>query len=151
MHRIRTNILLGITLSFACASFVAAEPARRPVDFGSPPSGASYAFVRDIRPDVPVIMQPEGVQLTPVLVQPIVPERYPEELIDEAILESPDPRPAGVAWDGTSLWVAGRETNRIYRVDPTSGEVQESFAAPGRFPTCTRTRRKGCPLRAWSA
>jgi hypothetical protein len=76
------------------------------------------------------------VQLTPVLVQPFVPERYAEELTDEAVLKSPDPHPAGVAWDGTSLWVAGRHTNRIYRVDPVSGEVQESFAAPGRFPTC---------------
>jgi len=148
-------LLLGAWAQIALAG----EGARRPVDFGHPPGGASYAFVRDGRPGRPAIVQPGGGKLTPVLVRPLVPKRYPEELADQVVLPSPDPDPAGLAWDGSALWVAGRKSRRIYRIDPDSGTVRESFPSPGRFPTClacegprlwhsdARTRKLYCLVR----
>ncbi|MGB2821190.1 MAG: transglutaminase domain-containing protein, partial [Phycisphaerae bacterium] len=133
-----------------------AEAARKPIDFGHLPNGASYAFVPDNRPGLPTITQPGGMRLTPVLVRPLIPGRFPEELVDEAVFRSPDPDPAGIAWGGSSLWLAGRKSKRIFRIDPGSGKVLESFPAPGRFPTClafdgrrlwhtdARTRRLYC-------
>lgn len=126
--------LAGLLILARAAS--AGEAARKPVDFNSLPGGASYAFVPDPRQDLPAIAQPDGLRLVPVLVRPIVAETYPEELKDEVVFRSPDPNPAGLAWDGADLWLAGRESNRIYRIDPDTGSVRESFAAPGRFPTC---------------
>ena len=109
---------------------------RTPINFGPLPGGASYAFAADPRPGLPTIVQPDGLKLVPVMVRPLVAETYPEELKDEVVFRSPDPNPAGLAWDGTDLWIAGRDSKRIYRVDPGTGDVRESFPAPGRFPTC---------------
>jgi hypothetical protein len=129
-------VLLLVSLLFPVGSCGAGQAGRTPVDFGALPGGPSYAFVPEARPDVPEIIQPDGLRLVPVRIRPLVAEAYPEELKAEAVLPSPDANPAGLAWDGTHLWVAGRQAKRIYRVDPGSGAVRESFPAPGRFPTC---------------
>jgi hypothetical protein len=155
-RRLRSVLLPSVALCFWVHAVHAAGAARQPIDFGHPPNGVSYAFVPDKRPGLPVVVQPGGMKLTPVLVRPLIPKRYPEELADEAVLPSPDADPAGVAWDGASLWVAGRKSKRIFRIDPGTGKVLESFSAPGRFPTClaadgrhlwhtdARTRRLYC-------
>jgi len=135
-RRLWRVLLPSVALCLGGHTVHAAGAARQPVDFGGPPNGASYAFVPDKRPGVPVIAQPGGKRLTPVLVRPLIPKRYPEELTDETVLPSPDGDPAGVAWDAASLWVAGRKSKRIFRIDANSGKVIESFPAPGRFPTC---------------
>lgn len=95
----------------------------------------SLAYVKDARAGLPMLTQPDHDVRTwqPVLVQPNVPQRYPEE-IEERLLPSPDPEPTGLAWDGTGLWVSGRKTGRLYQVDPQSGDVLTSMAAPGSDP-----------------
>jgi hypothetical protein len=138
---IARSVLMGVVLAGAAPGLhpqaaLCGEAGRQPIDLGSPPNGASYAFVPDPRANLPTIAQPGGLKLTPVSVRPLAPERFPEEMQDRAVLRSPDADPAGLAWDGTSLWLAGRKSRRIYRIDPVSGEVRESFPAPGRFPTC---------------
>ncbi len=51
------------------------------------------------------------------------------------------PAPAngkGLAWDGQNFWVAvsvSGDGDLIQQVDPTTGQVGASFAAPGRFPS----------------
>lgn len=39
-----------------------------------------------------------------------------------------------MAFDGTSLWIPNNSPARVYRVDPASGEVLETIAAPGAEP-----------------
>jgi len=36
---------------------------------------------------------------------------------------SPDDGPVGLAWDGEYLWDISWETNKIHKIDPTSGEI----------------------------
>ena len=112
-----------------------AADGRKPHRFGDMPGGASYAYVPDERADVPKILCPDGTALTAVRVEPLVPRVWPEELVDEAAFDAPDPVPACIAWDGRSLWVSGRKTSRLYALDPNSGKVRRSLPAPGGFPT----------------
>lgn len=42
--------------------------------------------------------------------------------------------PTGVTWDGTSLWVADRKSDRFYRIDTETGAVRDSIESPGYFP-----------------
>jgi len=47
-------------------------------------------------------------------------------------LPSPAPLPLGLAADGDTLWMASRETHRLYEIDRAKWTVrQESAAAPG--------------------
>jgi hypothetical protein len=44
---------------------------------------------------------------------------------------APGPEPLGLAFDGTTLWIASREAHRLYAVDPTTWTVGEEAQAPG--------------------
>jgi len=46
-------------------------------------------------------------------------------------LPSPAPKPLGLAFDGTTLWMASRETNRLYAINPTAWTARDEGAAPG--------------------
>jgi hypothetical protein len=41
----------------------------------------------------------------------------------------------GIAWDGTSVWIADRKTDMFYRCDPATGSILDSLATPGYFPS----------------
>jgi len=47
---------------------------------------------------------------------------------------SPGPSPAGLAWDGSHLWVADDDTDTFYKLDPSDGRVLSSCASPGSEP-----------------
>ena len=44
---------------------------------------------------------------------------------------APGPEPLGLAFDGTLLWIASRESRRLYAVDPTTWTVAEEAICPG--------------------
>jgi hypothetical protein len=46
-------------------------------------------------------------------------------------LPAPGPEPLGLAFDGTTLWIASREAHRLYAVDPATWTVGEEAEAPG--------------------
>lgn len=46
-------------------------------------------------------------------------------------LPAPAPRPLGLAFDGTKLWTASRETNRLYAMDPATWNGHDEGEAPG--------------------
>ncbi|KXA93527.1 hypothetical protein AKJ66_01885 [candidate division MSBL1 archaeon SCGC-AAA259E22] len=41
--------------------------------------------------------------------------------------------PTGLAWDGSHFWIANDNTDKIYKLDPSSGEVISSFDWPARL------------------
>ncbi len=47
-------------------------------------------------------------------------------------LPSPAPKPLGVAFDGTKLWLSSLETERIYAMDPAQWTLSDEAAAPGK-------------------
>jgi hypothetical protein len=53
------------------------------------------------------------------------------EIIETARLPAPGPEPLGVAFDGTTLWVASREAHRLYAMDPATWTVRAEAQAPG--------------------
>jgi DNA-binding beta-propeller fold protein YncE len=46
-------------------------------------------------------------------------------------MPSPAPKPLGLAFDGTKLWMGSRETNRIYAIDPATWTASDEGVAPG--------------------
>src|SRR5271165_563451 len=44
---------------------------------------------------------------------------------------APGPEPLGLAFNGTTLWIASREAHRLYDVDPERWTVREEAQAPG--------------------
>ncbi len=46
-------------------------------------------------------------------------------------LPSPAPKPLGVAFNGGTLWMASRETHRLYAIDASSWTVRDEAQAPG--------------------
>ena len=63
--------------------------------------------------------------------------RYETELFtpNYTYFASPDSTPQGLAWDGQYLWLAGDNQNRIYKLNPSTGEVITYFASPDSDPT----------------
>ncbi len=53
------------------------------------------------------------------------------EIIETARLPAPGPEPLGLAFDGTTLWVASREAHRLYAMDPATWTVRAETEAPG--------------------
>ncbi|MHB8146103.1 MAG: YncE family protein [Vulcanimicrobiaceae bacterium] len=47
-------------------------------------------------------------------------------------LPSPAPRPLGVAFDGTRLWLSSLETERLYAMDPAQWTLSDQAIAPGK-------------------
>jgi hypothetical protein len=53
-------------------------------------------------------------------------------MIDEILrLPAPGPEPLGLAFDGTTLWIASREAHRLYAVNPATWIVGDEAKAPG--------------------
>jgi len=54
----------------------------------------------------------------------------------EVIKSFPTPRTCstGVAWDGSSLWVADRKCDTLYQLDPTNGSIKNTISSPGYWP-----------------
>ncbi len=50
-------------------------------------------------------------------------------------IPSPESNPLGMTYDGSSLWVIDRLTDRIYRVNPVDGAVTDSLPTPRFDPT----------------
>lgn len=50
-------------------------------------------------------------------------------------IPAPSRCPSGLAWDGRSLWLSDWREARIYKIDPQSGQVRDSFPAPCPKPT----------------
>ncbi len=46
-------------------------------------------------------------------------------------LAAPGPEPLGLAFNGSTLWIASREAHRLYAVDPVTWKVGEEAEAPG--------------------
>ena len=44
---------------------------------------------------------------------------------------APGPEPLGLAFDGTTLWIASREAHRLFAIDPATWTVVEEAQAPG--------------------
>ncbi len=53
------------------------------------------------------------------------------EILEILRLPAPGPEPLGLAFDGTSLWVASREAHRLYALDPATWTVRSEDPAPG--------------------
>ena len=53
------------------------------------------------------------------------------EITEILRLPSPAPKPFGLAFDGTVLWMNSRDTDRLYALDPATWTVREEAAAPG--------------------
>lgn len=51
------------------------------------------------------------------------------EVVEER--PAPGPGPAGLAWDGQTLWNADFRRGRIFGLEPASGEVVDSLLCPG--------------------
>ncbi len=49
-------------------------------------------------------------------------------------IPAPGPRPTGLAFDGSQLWLADAGTDKLYRIDPRSGRVTATFETPGYHP-----------------
>jgi hypothetical protein len=50
-----------------------------------------------------------------------------------AAYDSPVPRPAGLGWDGTSLWMVSDSDQTIYKLDPDTMAVLDSMSTPLRI------------------
>ena len=46
-------------------------------------------------------------------------------------LPSPAPKPLGLAFDGPTLWMASRETNRMYAINASAWTARDEGEAPG--------------------
>jgi hypothetical protein len=132
--------ILGIPLMLGAASAWAEEPAESKTTCSASNDGRvendSLAYAKDDRADIPKLTQPDHFVKTwePVVVRPQSLDKFPEEL-ELRVLPSPDPLPAGLAWDGTHLWIAGRNACKIFQIDPQDGKVLANFPAPGELPT----------------
>ena len=58
---------------------------------------------------------------------------YPGAIIAE--IPSPEAKIGGLAYDGTSLWCAGRDPDTIYELDTSDGAIRSSFPSPGGRPS----------------
>ena len=46
-------------------------------------------------------------------------------------LPAPAPKPLGLAFDGTTLWMSSRETHRMYAIDAATWNARDEGEAPG--------------------
>jgi hypothetical protein len=53
------------------------------------------------------------------------------EITETLRLPSPAPKPLGLAFDGTTLWMASRETHRLYAIDAATWTARDEAKAPG--------------------
>ncbi len=53
------------------------------------------------------------------------------EITESLRLPAPAPKPLGLAVDGTTLWMASRETHRLYEIEIATWTVHDEVQAPG--------------------
>jgi len=53
------------------------------------------------------------------------------EITEDLRLPSPTPKPFGLVSDGTTMWLGGRETQRLYALDVATWTVREEAQSPG--------------------
>jgi hypothetical protein len=53
------------------------------------------------------------------------------EITEIRRLPSPAPKPLGLVFDGTTLWMASRETHRLYAIDAAAWTARDEGKAPG--------------------
>ena len=53
------------------------------------------------------------------------------EINETRRLPAPGPEPLGLAFDGTTMWIASREAHRLYAVNPVTWTVGEEAECPG--------------------
>lgn len=58
-------------------------------------------------------------------------ENFVNPIAEELRLMSPAPLPLGLACDGATLWMASRETHRVYEIDTATWTVKSETQAPG--------------------
>ncbi len=58
-------------------------------------------------------------------------ENFVNPIAEELRLMSPAPLPLGLACDGTTIWMASRETHRLYEIDGATWTVRSEAQAPG--------------------
>ncbi len=58
-------------------------------------------------------------------------ESYVNPIAEELRLMSPAPLPLGLACDGTTVWMASRETHRLYAINASTWTVNDEAQAPG--------------------
>jgi len=66
---------------------------------------------------------------TLVLLTPVSAAAVPGKIVKR--FPTPGCCPTGLTFDGESLWLADRNTDLLYRIDPKNGRVVASFPAPG--------------------
>lgn len=54
-----------------------------------------------------------------------------KQITETLRLPSPAPKPLGLAFDGGTLWMASRETHRLYAIDAAAWTAHEEAQAPG--------------------
>ncbi len=57
---------------------------------------------------------------------------YTGEVISS--FKTPATYPSGLTFDGTNLWLADRETDKIYSIDPKTGKVLHTIESPAYWP-----------------
>jgi len=53
------------------------------------------------------------------------------DISEKLRLPAPAPKPLGLAFDGETLWMASRETHRLYAINPATWSAHEEARAPG--------------------
>jgi tRNA(Arg) A34 adenosine deaminase TadA len=53
------------------------------------------------------------------------------EIVERLRLPAPAPKPLGLAFDGPTLWMASRETNRLYAINASAWTARDEGEAPG--------------------
>jgi hypothetical protein len=53
------------------------------------------------------------------------------EITEHLRLPAPAPKPLGLAFDGKTLWMASRETHRLYSIDSANWNARDEGQAPG--------------------
>ena len=66
------------------------------------------------------------------LIQP--PGEQPHNFVILKEFDSPGDNPTGLTWDGNYLWNADWSTDKIYKIDPDTGEVIKEISSPGTVP-----------------
>lgn len=49
-------------------------------------------------------------------------------------ISAPGPDPHGLTWDGDYLWHTDGINDKIYKINPSTGDIDDSFNSPGTYP-----------------
>ncbi len=63
---------------------------------------------------------------------PLVIQAYPGKVVN--MIRTPGNFPTGLTYDGKYLWVADRAEDKIFQVDPVSGQIKKFITSPAYWP-----------------